>query len=212
MTTDPQNLPMNMNGTPEFASVLITLDHLRARDPDEGIHQKMVYSTQYPEDAVFSLFDYYKEPQVKTMPSTSEIISRGFGQRSVYVYVNRHGVVQLAMSTATLRDLIDYAGFGGDSMFMTVNALIAAAEQVLEAGYAAHGGVYPPLSLMQFDFEAVSGGGEAQAGADTSAVSGDPDEMGSMAAGSSAGEPGVFTHTVADNSIEATGDGDTATS
>lgn len=153
-------LPTNIDGVAEFASALITLDHLAAQGGDHVI-QKMVYSTQYPEESLLALFEYYNEPHINDMESTREIISRGFNSNAVYVYVTRHGIVQMVMGTATLRLLIDRANFGEASMLTTVAALVGLVGSALETSKE-KAGEYPPLTLLEFSLEAFQADANAQ--------------------------------------------------
>jgi hypothetical protein len=146
--------PSNANGDPEFASVLVTLDPKFISRGDHHVVQKMVYSTQMPEETVLSLFKYYGEAEFAQRPDIVEILGNGFLKPAVYVYTTRLGVMEICLGTGVLRTIIERIGRG--SALLGIAGLI---EQIvspmLEQTKAARGGEIPPLFMAQLSEEAI---------------------------------------------------------
>lgn len=143
-----RNLPTNAAGHPEFASVVLTLDHLLYRD-DAHVVQKAVYSTQTAEESLEALFNYYNENHLRRRPDVVEMIGRGFNNEAIYVYVLKSGVVQAVIGTPALRTVIDEAGQG--SFFLGVDWIIKTVADTAEQLKAQRNGEIPPVSLLLFE-------------------------------------------------------------
>lgn len=122
----------NARGVPEFASVVITLDHLFNSDPLH-VKQKMVYSTETAEEALASLFDYYGETSLLGLKSTRQILNEldSDPTHSIAIYLvpanmrDRKGgmIVQTVCSTAALHRLTNHPAFGDGSSLVAIDAL-----------------------------------------------------------------------------------------
>lgn len=162
--------PKNSKGDPEFASVVLTLDHLLFADAHDVV-QKFVYSTKDAEGTLLALIDYYKESQIKLLPSTLDLLVQGRmnPEGSIYLYSvpltnlpatpgripsgqpNTGGViVQVVMSTPAFYDLINHPDVGRGSALLAVNWLVETVTGFLE-GLKKAKGAYPPLSLFQLE-------------------------------------------------------------
>lgn len=161
---------LNSNGDPEFSSVLLTLDHLLYAHPIHVV-QKMVYSTMDVEGTLLALLDYYKEPQVKLLPTTLDLLVQGRSnpEGTIYVYTvpvtnlpatpgripsgqpNTGAVkVEVVMSTPAFYDLINSPDIGKGSSLLAVNWIVEAVTGFLE-GIKKAKGAFPPLSLFQLE-------------------------------------------------------------
>lgn len=160
---------LNANGDPEFASVLLTLDHLLYAHPIHVV-QKMVYSTMDVEGTLLALLDYYQEPQVKLLPSTLDLLVQGRSnpEGTIYIYTvpvtnlpatpgrvpsgqpNGAVKVEVVMSTPAFYDLINSQDVGKGSSLMAVNWIVEAVSGFLE-GIKKTKGAFPPLSLFQLE-------------------------------------------------------------
>lgn len=145
--------PVNAMGQPEFASVILTMDHMLERD---SFHcsQKAVYSTERPDEALVSLFDYYREEELIRRSITREILLdlRNEPNATMAAYVvpawkvaalaaerldlnivaNNPGavqkaennIVQVILSQQLLSRLTHHKDFGNGSSLMAMNNLV----------------------------------------------------------------------------------------
>ncbi len=159
MTAANHPYPSNINGDPEFASVLVTLDPNFNNRRDHHVVQKMVYSTQLPEETVPSLFSYYGEPDLARRADIVEMLGRGFGQMSIYVYTTKRGVMEICLGTNSLALIIQRMGKGSSLL-----GLQALTEKVvgpmLEQVKRAKGGQIPPLFMVQLSLEQIASAAE----------------------------------------------------
>lgn len=144
--------PTNINGDPEFASILITIDHAfnAKKEGLIGHHviQKAVYSTQLATETLWSLFDYYGDEKVQRASSTVEIIGRAYNRDAVFIYTTPNGLTQILMGTNTLDYLREHDKFGGGSFLMTVNRLVEGVRQLYEDVMNQGAKGIPPLSCV----------------------------------------------------------------
>ena len=144
--------PTNIDGKPEFGSVIVTFDPKLSRDKIIGGHivQKMVYSTQLPEVALERVIHYYGESEIMELPSTVEIFKKGFLADAIYVYVTKTGVIEALLGTGAFRTIIEVCGEG--SSLLGVSAVHDMVSQVIAQGKEASGdGSIPPLSMVEIE-------------------------------------------------------------
>jgi len=147
-------LPLNADGNPEYDSILIQID---GRIPQRGVHHidKLVASTQAPEETLDKLFTYYKEEYIREMETTADIIGRGFNSYSVYLYINKAGVASLVLSSDTFNYLVQNESIGNGSSLMAVDCLKGCLSELVSK-WATLGNEIPPLSLMSFGDKVAS--------------------------------------------------------
>jgi hypothetical protein len=150
---DYGKLPTNENGDPEYASYCLTID---GRIPNRGNHivDKLVASTQSAEETLDNLFAYYKEQFIRDIPTTVDIIGRGYNAASAYIYVTATGVIQIVVASATLNWLVQDENIGNGSLLVALEKLKGMVAAVLEQGDALQGEV-APLHLLSFELSPV---------------------------------------------------------
>lgn len=139
--------PANKDGTPEFASLVLTIDHLATRE-DHHVVQKMVLSTQTDIETLLALFAYYGESHLTTNPKTIELLQQaGRSELAVFVYHTRENV-QIVASTPTWDTLVQHPDFGKGSSLVATDALTQAVANLVGELRAANGGQVVPLFLV----------------------------------------------------------------
>lgn len=162
---DPR-YPRNNRDQPEFGSVLLTLDHL-LDNASFHVHQKVVYSTETPAEALMSLMhDYYPSlgaPAMGFDPATFEILKQldinpesNIALYFVPVVVDRKGglIVQVVLSLVALQRLVAHPAFGNGSSLLAMNALVGAVASLVARSVQQKGTV-PPLLLMELQDHAT---------------------------------------------------------
>lgn len=161
---DPR-YPRNNRNQPEFGSVILTLDHL-LDNSSFHVHQKCVYSTETPAEALMSLMhDYYPNlggPKLAMDAATFEILkqldsnpSEAIALYFVPVVVDRMGgsIVQVILGLTALQRLVAHPAFGNGSSLLAMNSLVGAVAS-LAARTAQQVGGLPPLLLMSLEDKA----------------------------------------------------------
>lgn len=162
---DPR-YPRNNRNQPEFASVLLTLDHLMDASTLH-VHQKCVYSTETAAEALLSLMhDYYPSlggPALSMDISTFEILKQldedpinSIALFFVPVVKDRKGgmIVQVILSVVALQNLVAHPAFGNGSSLLAMNALVDAVSN-LALKTVQQTGQVPPLLLLQLQDQAA---------------------------------------------------------
>jgi hypothetical protein len=110
-------LPLNTNGDPEYATVVMTVD--RTHD-DAGIHvdRSKMMSTRTPEDMLRGLGSYYGDGA--SLAECSGLIDKCAAIDVIYAYrpKKKPGVLKIVIGSGGYRALIDHAAFGGGSTFI----------------------------------------------------------------------------------------------
>lgn len=157
-TPDPRYV-FNNKGQPIFASVLLTLDHLLDSDPLH-VHQKCVYSTQMPDEALVALMkDYYQDSNLLTEPGTLDAILklRASPDNCFALYfvpvttTDRRGgmIAQVVMSTIALHRLMTHPAFGDGSDLLAIDRLVHACSTLAAKASQMNNGKLPPLLVME---------------------------------------------------------------
>lgn len=170
---DPR-YPRNNRNQPEFGSVLLTLDHMVDSDGFH-VHQKCVYSTETPSEALMSLMhDYYPKhggPALNLDKSTFEILKQmdaspeeAIALYFVPVVTDRTGgtIVQVILSLLALQRLVAHPAYGNGSSLMAMNNLVTAV-MAIAARTAQQVGGLPPLLLMSLENKAADRQAEQRA-------------------------------------------------
>jgi hypothetical protein len=147
--TPNADLPQNAAGEPEFASLILTIDHLTLR-PGRHIHQKLVLSTQTAIAALSALADYYgQHDQVKHSEDFLEIVAAsGRASDPVFVYTTPENV-QIITSTPTWDGLVQSPAFGRTSSLVASQKLLELVAKVsAEAAERNRGGI-PRLFMFE---------------------------------------------------------------
>lgn len=174
---DPRYI-RNARNQPEFGSVLITLDHLIARDNDHHVRVKCVYSTETAAESLLSLMhDYYPQHGAPSLPikdmSTFEILKQldedpanSIALYFVPVVVDRTGgmITQVILSNVALQNLVAHPAFGAGSALLAMDALVGSVLKLAEAAIKQMGHV-PELLLMQLQDKAVDRADQQRASA-----------------------------------------------
>lgn len=158
--------PHNNRNQPEFASVILTLDHL-IDSSGFHVHQKAVYSTETARQALTSLMkNYYPslgasapvldDATFEVMKSLDEDPMNAIALYFVPVPIRdrRGGVIaQVILSNVCLQNLVAAPAFGNGSALLAMNALVnSVTDLALKARQAI--GTIPPLMLMKLEDDA----------------------------------------------------------
>ena len=107
-------LPLNTNGDPEYATVVMTVD--RTHDA-AGIHvdRSKMMSTRTPEEMLRGLADYYGDEAL--MSEWGDLINDCAEIDVIYAYrpARKPDVLKIVTGSGGYRALIDHAAFGGGS-------------------------------------------------------------------------------------------------
>lgn len=152
--------PRNNRGQPEFAAVLLTLDHLLDSDPFH-VNQKSVYTTRNPaEELIHLMNNVYQDNRSNFInsPATFEILKQleTDPDHSIALYFvpsttrDRTGgmIAQVILSLPALQKLVLHPKFGDGSSLLAMNALVDAVTLLAQRAIQQHGEI-PPLLLMQ---------------------------------------------------------------
>lgn len=152
--------PRNNRGQVEFASVLLTLDHLLDSDPLHA-NQKAVYSTRTPAEMLIHLMNnVYHDTRdgFTNSPATFEILKQldTDPDSSIALYFvpattrDRTGglIAQVVLSMVCLQRLVTHPKFGDGSACLAMNALVDAVALMAQA-HARQTAKAPVLLLMQ---------------------------------------------------------------
>jgi hypothetical protein len=117
--------PTNENGTPEYQSVIITLDHLSAgREGNPHIHNKFVFSTQDEVEALLALFAYYGESTLGLNARTVKVMGEMFTKDYPVLAYQTTTNTELVLAMDTFIELINNDTFGDGSIFMAVERIV----------------------------------------------------------------------------------------
>jgi len=124
--------PQNEDGSPEYGSVIITLDHLSAgREGDPNVRNKMVFSTEDEIQTVISLFAYYQNISATSNAAVVKLLgSAANADFPVIVYspaaiegTDFQGNTQIVLPMPSFSRLLSHPDFGNGSMLMMVDGL-----------------------------------------------------------------------------------------
>jgi hypothetical protein len=130
--TMPQfEYPTNEFGKIDYASVIITLDHLSAgREGNPHVHNKFVFSTQDEVEAILALFAYYGETTLGLNPRTVKVLGEAFTKDyPVLVYQTTENT-ELVLAMDTFLELINNENFGDGSILMAVERLVQTYQRI----------------------------------------------------------------------------------
>lgn len=157
VTPPPPSFRKNAKGQPEYASIILTLDHLM-ENTSGHVNTKMVLSTEDVETALHSLWEYYGETSsILSMKSTLDqmVEYRMAPDRGIFLYVtkdvtDRFGGLRLevVMSTDLFSALSMHPNFGDGSEFVLIQKLTEQFAQVLAVVNKSRGGEFPPLTFL----------------------------------------------------------------
>lgn len=152
--------PRNNRGQPEFAAVLLTLDHLLDAD-NFHVNQKAVYTTRNPaEELIHLMNNVYNDQRASFInsPATFEILKQleTDPDHSIALYLvpsttrDRTGglIAQVILSMPALQKLVLHPKFGDGSSLLAMNALVDAVAMLAQRAIIQTGEI-PPLLLMQ---------------------------------------------------------------
>lgn len=149
----------NANGQPEYATIQIVMDHLMENDTGH-VNTKLTLSTEEPEAALRSLWDYYGETaNLISLESTLDLlVQHRMAPQGVFLYVvpadmgDRFGNLRLevVMSTDLFAALSKHPNFGNGSEFVLVETLKEQFAKIMSDIRKAKGG-FPPLSYIGLD-------------------------------------------------------------
>lgn len=152
------DLPRNLNGDPEFASLTIKFDDIFAETGDVPAR----YSTDVPEVALAKVFAYYGEQHISRHGSTLDLVHKGAQAESIYVYApaTKDQTLNVILGTGTLRTLIDHPKFGRGSFFVMLQKLAVFVASAYDEACKARGGT-PPLLLIEAETAVMAAPQEA---------------------------------------------------
>lgn len=149
---------LNSQGQPEFASIVLRLDHLIHKDTGHVII-KSVLSSESAEDALRSLLDYYEETDaVFKMRSTVEQLyqARQSPEAGIFLYMpnatdaSDQPFIEAIMSTSAFSLMVQHPDYGAGSEMVCVTKLIIAFQNILDAQKGSLG-AYPALTFLRLD-------------------------------------------------------------
>lgn len=153
----------NAKGQPEYATIQIVLDHLMENDSGH-VNTKLTLSTEEPEQALRSLWDYYGETaNLVSLKSTLDLlVEHRVDPNGVFLYVvpasagDRFGGLRLevVMSTDLFSKLTAHPNFGDGSEFQCIQALTKQFAQVMDDVRRTRGG-FPPLTYIGLEGAAL---------------------------------------------------------
>lgn len=140
------DLPRNVNGDPEFASVTFKFDAIFNTTGDIPAR----YSKDIPEVALAKVFAYYDEERLGQRADILDLIHRGANAEAVYIYApaTKDQTINVVLGTGTMRTLIDHPKFGGGSFLVMIENLAATIAASMAQAQQARGGT-PPLLVIE---------------------------------------------------------------
>lgn len=143
--------PTNLDGTPEFGSILLTLDHLTNR-ADHHVVQKFVLSTELQDETLLALFRYYKEEHLLTRASTIKLLQEAAKtDYPIYVYTTPQNI-QILASTAAWDTLVQSPDGGQGSALLAVDFITSHIARIHGELAERNGGEFVPLILLSLGF------------------------------------------------------------
>lgn len=153
----------NAKGQPEYATIQIVMDHLMENDTGH-VNTKLTLSTEEPEQALRSLWDYYGETSnLLSMKSTLDLlVEHRMDPNGVFLYVvpaeagDRFGGLRLevVMSTDLFSKLTAHPNFGDGSEFLCIQNLTKQFAQVM-ADVRRNRDGFPPLTYIGLEGAAL---------------------------------------------------------
>lgn len=153
----------NAAGQPEFASVILTMDHMTDSDPFH-VHQKVLYGTETADAALASIVqNYYKDANLSgsglLVDAMIRLRDNPVGVVVAYVvparFTDRFGgsIVQAVMSTRTLNALTASPEIGRGSSLVAMDRLVAMLYKAIPQVKGPNDStIVAPLTVLEFDF------------------------------------------------------------
>jgi nitroreductase len=147
----PQEAETAVAVNPDFASVVLTIDHMATQEHAPGhTIRKWVTSTQSLAESMLALIGYYGEQHLLARETTLELFAQAQAcEHAVFVYHTPQNV-QIVASIETFALMAERFGLG--SLFVATEKLEQIVAQQVGAQIAASGGVVP-LSLFALSTE-----------------------------------------------------------
>jgi hypothetical protein len=117
-------LPLNTNGDPEYATVVITVDRTHD-DPNAHVDRSKLMSTRTPEGMLEGLAAFYGDTTL--MKDYGDVVRECADIDIVYVYRPRRkaDVLKIVAGSGGYRALIDHPAFGGGSTLVADRQLLS---------------------------------------------------------------------------------------